>query len=357
MGYQPVDRVPNIEVGCWWQTRDRWLSEGMPADTGLERAHITFNGNEFFGLDRQINAEIDVGLLPPFEREVVEEDARTQLVRDENGVLMRVLKDDSSMPQFLEYPVRTRRDLRRMGARYDPATPGRYPPDWPGFVRQSTTADCPVWFPGIGSIGLYSRIREWMGTEAACTVFYDNPDLARDMVEQTVAFTLETLRPALAASFDYFMWWEDFAFKTGPLVSPRIFEEFLLPGYRRANDQLRHGGVDIICIDTDGDPRALIPLLLEAGFNCLLPCEQCNAGMHPLALRRNFGRDLLLWGGIDKRALARGKAAIDEELTSKLPPLVQEGGYIPQLDHLAPPDVPYENWLYYLTRKRALLEQ
>jgi uroporphyrinogen decarboxylase len=96
--------------------------------------------------------------------------------------------------------------------------------------------------------------------------------------------------------------------------------------------------------------------MLDAGFNCLYPCEQCNEGMHPLALRREYGRALSLWGGIDKRALARSRREIEDELTSKLPALLEEGGYIPQLDHLAPPDIPYDNWRYYLAVKRRLLE-
>ena len=114
--------------------------------------------------------------------------------------------------------------------------------------------------------------------------------------------------------------------------------------------------MDIICIDTDGDPRVLIPLMLDAGFNCLVPCEQCSEEMHPLALRREYGRTLRLWGGIDKRALARGRKDIEDELISKLPALLDDGGYIPHLDHLAPPDIPYDSWLYYLSLKRKLLE-
>jgi uroporphyrinogen decarboxylase len=79
--------------------------------------------------------------------------------------------------------------------------------------------------------------------------------------------------------------------------------------------------------------------------------------MSPVALRKVFGRDLLLWGGIDKRELAKDRAAIDRELEAKVPPLLADGGYIPQLDHLAPPDISYENWLYFLDRKKRLVEK
>jgi uroporphyrinogen decarboxylase len=60
-----------------------------------------------------------------------------------------------------------------------------------------------------------------------------------------------------------------------------------------------------------------------------------------------------LMGGIDKRALAAGREAIDREL-ERLIPAVEKGGYLPMVDHLVPPDVTLENYLYYLERRRKL---
>jgi uroporphyrinogen decarboxylase len=73
-----------------------------------------------------------------------------------------------------------------------------------------------------------------------------------------------------------------------------------------------------------------------------------------VALRRAYGRDLLMTGGIDKRALTRDRQAIDEELEAKVP-LAEEGGYIPHIDHAIPHDVPYENFAYYWEKKKQLL--
>jgi uroporphyrinogen decarboxylase len=76
--------------------------------------------------------------------------------------------------------------------------------------------------------------------------------------------------------------------------------------------------------------------------------------MDPLAIREKYGRALRLWGGVDKRELTRDKAAIDAHLRSLLP-LVEDGGFIPTVDHLVPPDVPLENFNYYMERKQRLL--
>ena len=66
-------------------------------------------------------------------------------------------------------------------------------------------------------------------------------------------------------------------------------------------------------------------------------------------MRRTYGRELRIWGGVDKRALASSPAAIDAEL-ARLKPLIDEGGYIPHTDHTCPPDISYHNYCYYLDR-------
>jgi uroporphyrinogen decarboxylase len=76
--------------------------------------------------------------------------------------------------------------------------------------------------------------------------------------------------------------------------------------------------------------------------------------MDVLKVRREYGRDLRIWYGIDKRALARGSEAIDAELR-RVRPLVEEGGYVPGPDHSLPPDVPYSGYLYYMEKLRAIL--
>jgi hypothetical protein len=64
-------------------------------------------------------------------------------------------------------------------------------------------------------------------------------------------------------------------------------------------------------------------------------------------IRREFGRDLRLIGGIDLDALRRGREAIRREIMEKVPPLLDSGGYIPLADGRVREDVLYENYLYY----------
>ena len=137
------------------------------------------------------------------------------------------------------------------------------------------------------------------------------------------------------------------------LVSPRCYKEFIYPQLRRVIDFVKSHGVRYFGIDTDGNPEALVPQFMDAGVDILWPLERAS-DQDPVRLRAKFGRSLRLWGGVDKRELTKDFKAIDDHLRL-LAPLVEGGGYIPTVDHTVPPDVPLENFLYYMNRKQALL--
>jgi uroporphyrinogen decarboxylase len=78
------------------------------------------------------------------------------------------------------------------------------------------------------------------------------------------------------------------------------------------------------------------------------------AGNDILSARKKYGKDLIIFGGVDKRALAEGKAAIDAEIDGKVKPMLEGSGYFPMLDHYAPPDIPFQNYMYYKIRLKSL---
>jgi uroporphyrinogen decarboxylase len=175
------------------------------------------------------------------------------------------------------------------------------------------------------------------------------------MLDFLVEFFIELTGRALRdVAIDWYNYFEDFAFKTGPLVSPSLYRRFLLPRYRRLNEHLTRHGVRLISLDSDGNIDVLLPLVLEAGFNHLCPLEQA-ANMDLVRIRREYGTAFALMGGIDKREIAKGKQAIERELHRQAPQLLETGGYIPTIDHSIPPDVSYENFRYYLDVKRKLI--
>ena len=129
-------------------------------------------------------------------------------------------------------------------------------------------------------------------------------------------------------------WWEDMCFKQGPLLSPALFEELMVPRYARIVEALAARGVDAHLLDSDGRIDDLAPGWLRAGIRGLFPVEALHTD--PVALRKRHGLEAVIVGGVDKRALAAGRDAIDAEL-ARLAPLVDEGGCLPMVDHRVPP--------------------
>jgi uroporphyrinogen decarboxylase len=206
------------------------------------------------------------------------------------------------------------------------------------------------------TLGFYWRAREWMGTENLSMAWYLQPDLIEEMMEFVADYTIELCRPVLEqVAPDYLFINEDMAMKTGPLLSPDLYRRYIFPHMKRLVEFIKGHGVPYVIVDTDGNSEPLIPALLDAGVDGIWPIERAAEDQDPLALRKKYGKSLRLWGGVDKRELARGRAAIDAHLTS-LAPLVEEGGFIPTVDHTVPPDISLENLLYYFERKRLLLE-
>lgn len=360
MLFQNVDRLPFCEWMGWWpETIHRWYREGLPIGTN-PKDYFRFDP---IGCDRRAETElfwrltqlegtvgfpepIDFGPIPRFVPRTLEEDERYKIELDEWGIKKKTLRTETSMPAFLDFPVRTRDDFEKMKKRYDPNDPRRYPKTWgPELVEFYETADYPV---GIGFPGFFGQPRQLMGLMSLLKSFYRDQKLIRDILDFWKEFVIETMERAVSeARIDYVNIWEDMAYNNGPLISPRLFEEFLLPQYKEVTSFVQKNGVKIVMVDCDGDVSALIPLFLEGGVNCMYPFE-ARANMNVVAAREKYGQRMAIIGAIDKTALIKGREEITREVESKVPPLAKTGGYIPSVDHGVPSDVPFQNYAYYI---------
>ena len=89
-------------------------------------------------------------------------------------------------------------------------------------------------------------------------------------------------------------------------------------------------------------------------INIFIPCE-IAAGIEPQLIREKYP-GLALLGGIDKRALIRGKPSIEQEIMRKVPVLIKQRNYIPSVDHHVPSDVSFENFSYYIKFLRQAMK-
>jgi len=358
MEFKSVDRYPNYELGVWGQAIDRWYSEGLPRDVCYWN---WFEGEPYFGIDKRGFIPVKAGMIPGFDEETIEETERYIVFRDSIGRLRKAMKEGTvrgtrpSMDQYLDFPVKDKRSFEELKKGYNPYSPVRYPMWWDELAKLWRDRDYPLCLFVNGQIGFYWTLREWVGTENLSYMFYDDPSLVHEMLDFIADFITDVSTRALSdVQIDYFNFSEDLAGKSGPLISPKIYKEFFVPRVRRVIEHFKKFRVRYFWVDSDGNFEVLIPYMLEAGINCIWPLEQAS-GMDPVKLRKRYGKDLVLCGGIDKRELTKDKASIERELYSKIPYLLEQGGYIPHLDHTFPPDISYENFLYYMELKEKLL--
>ncbi len=360
MEYRTSDRRPNHELGVWPQTVERWRSEAPEAIAGW--TWNWFVGEDAIGLDRREYIPVHYGFIPPFESKLIEETEDYEIFQDHLGIVHKALKAGTigggrmCMDQYLSHPVKRPEDFSDIKRRLIAAIPERYPPDLDAMILRWKQRDYPlVLGVNCAANGFYWRAREFMGTEALSVAWYDYPDLMHEMMEFFADFIIETSRPVLdRITPDYFTLNEDFAMKSGPLLGPRTFREFIFPHLKRMVEFFKGKGVRYFAVDSDGDPTPLIPLLMDAGVDVVWPIERA-AEVSPQEWRRRFGRSLRLWGGVDKREIAKGPRAIRAHLRESIP-LIEEGGFIPTVDHTVPPDISWDNFRYYMDAKRALLQ-
>lgn len=348
MRFEPVDRIPLMEMGVWPETLERWHHEGLPRWV-TELRHL----EDYLRLDRSFNVNwlpINGEVHPPFEPEVIEDRGEEEIVRDENGIVYRQRKQYKTIPQFLRFPVENEADYDRLRPRLDGRDPGRYADDFDEDLHWRRWRGEIV---GANFRSFFGFPRNIVGMENWCMAFYDQPRLVERMIADRLQFAKDVFARVLATgALDFVQVWEDMSYKTAPMISPRLVRRHMLPAYQELVRYLREGGVELIMVDTDGRVEDLAPIFLEAGIDGTHPCE-IAAGSDPVMLRRKLP-GIALMGGLDKRAIASGRDGVDAEL-QRVAPLLEEGAYIPLLDHFVPPDVSYETYLYYVERRREML--
>ena len=350
------DRAPLNPGHGRQSTRRVWHAQGLPDDVAPgEIAEYAYRraGGRLPWPAAGVGFAINERMIPQFEEKVIERRENSQIVQDWKGNVCEISNEftteylrnaiDFVTRRWVKCPVENRADWEAMKKRYDPDDPSRLPED-PVKAGEAATAD--DGFVEIHFSGPFWQLREWLGFEALCTMFYDEPRLIADMLEfwkEYVARLLENiLQYALPDSIHLS---EDMAYKNFSMISPRMVREHLLPVYKRWGEIVRGAGVPIYAVDSDGYIGELIPIWMEAGVNACDPIEVA-AGNDIVQFRKEFGKEMAYRGGVDKRAMARGGSVIENEI-KRIQPVIESGGYIPSCDHGVPADVSWPNFVHY----------
>ncbi|NLG51145.1 MAG: hypothetical protein GX552_13640 [Chloroflexi bacterium] len=345
---EPVDRPPYwLFWSPWGTTWERWQREGKPATV------VDHRGD--FGSDQPpCVVPVNCGPCPRFERTILYEDDNEIIHIDSWGIKRRDLKGNVSMSQFLEFPVKGWDDWRRFKQeRLDPDHPDRLAGDWRQQCAEWTAKGYPIQLGYFPDVTLFGGVRWLLGDEECLLAFYTMPDLVHDIMDHLTSLYLTVFEQVVReVRVDVIHIWEDMSGIQGPLISPRHWDEFMGPNYRRIKRFADEHGIPLISVDTDGNPDLIIPCMMRAGVNFLFPLEVA-AGCDVNVLQAKYPT-LAMMGGVDKRVLAVGPEAIDAEL-ERVRPAVERGRYIPDLDHCIPDDVSWPNYVYYAQALKKLL--
>ncbi|MDD3925094.1 MAG: uroporphyrinogen decarboxylase family protein [bacterium] len=346
MHYRPVDRCFNMEFGYWIENYSEW---SIFTENGITSEA---EANAFFSFDRIEAVGGNIWLNPAFPETAIEETETTRILMNGDGLLAEVPKDGhDTIPHYVKATVVTPDDWKRCKEeRLRRDDPDRIVDIEALKAQHPSDRDYPL---GVHCGSMIGRVRNMLTFEGLAYACYDYPDMVEDMVETACVMAEDFLEQVLPhIDFDYASGWEDICFKNGPIVSVNFFNDVVVPRYKRIDKKLKTAGIDICYTDCDGDVRPILKGFMEGGINCLFPFE-VNGCAHPAELLAEYGKELRIMGGVDKIQLGNGKEAIKAYLET-LVPLVERGGYIPFCDHRCPPNVPPEDYLYYLDLKEEM---
>lgn len=348
MNYEPYDRMPVYFFGTWPETRARWKEEGLDSEPSGSSQGPQVPGMDPDWEKGMWNAH---GLVKtrPISHEpstILEEKDDYRIVKTPLGSVLKEGKEGSSIPMHIEEALKpTRESWERFKKFIDPDDPERRPDNLEELIEKLNARDCVTTFLA-GS--LYGWPRDWMGVEALSILPYDDPVLFEEIIEHMCDYFIALYRPFIEkVTFEFAYFFEDCCFKNGSLFSPDTYRKYYHKYYKKMIDFYHDHGVPFVMMDSDGKVDDLVPCWMESGFDMIFPIEVGTWKADPGEFRKQYGKELRIFGGVNKNVIHRGEEAIRAEL-EPLRPLAEQGGFIPIPDHRIPPDCSLEAFYTYI---------
>jgi len=138
----------------------------------------------------------------------------------------------------------------------------------------------------------------------------------------------------------------DFGTQNGPFISPNAYRRLYQPFHRRVNDWIHANTPWKTFIHSCGSVLAILPDIVDAGFDVLNPVQCSAAGMNPQMLKDRFGARLTFWGGgVDtQRTLPFGTPDdVRREVKERIAIFNRGGGFVFNTVHNVQANTPPEN--------------
>ena len=370
--YRDPDRLPLVHFGFLRDTLRTWAAQGHiteeQAEQWQDRNTVDKEITERLGFDctwAKSRFHPITELLPPIEEQILEElpDGKRKVLTSDGAIVLQRDGVDTISAE-LDHTLKGRKEweeiflprLRFCMERLTSTTvniEGQPVPFTEGGLRLLKQGEWKDPY-GLRCGSLYGVVRNWLGLVGSAYLQVDDPMLFDEVLDTMGELSYLCTQAALEidAPFDFGHFWEDIAFRSGPLINPKVLREKAGPHYRRIADLLNRHGIDIVSVDCDGRIDELVPIWLENGVNTMFPIEVGTWNANLRTWRQRYGKQVRGVGGMDKRIFAKDYAAVQGEV-ERLKLLVDMGGYIPCPDHRIPPDAKWQNVQFYCERMRC----
>ena len=217
------------------------------------------------------------------------EEIEPGLFRDEWGMVKRCNSEEHAYP--ISGPIQNLRDLAKYQAP-DPHLPERFKTLEKQLARHGGKKAVILHLNDVLSIPL-----RLLGFAEMLTAFYDDPALVEGLIALSVDVNLELAKEAVQRGVKIVYTGDDYAFNSGPLVSPGQFRKFLYPGLCKVIGGFKDLGLYVMK-HTDGDIMPILDMIIDSGIDLLDPIDPI-AGMSLEHIKNKYGKRVAIKGNVD----------------------------------------------------------
>ncbi len=198
--------------------------------------------------------------------------------------------------------------------------------------------------------GIFEMHQRFRGMTNAMTDSFLYPEFSDRLIGKLADLKIEFWEMALAELadvVDVIAEADDYGTQESQLISPDHFREYYKPHISRIIKSIKHSAPKAkIMFHSCGNVRPIIPDFIEIGIDILNPVHINAAGMEPFQLKKDFGKDVVFWGGgVDtQKILASGTTEeVKTDVLKNIDALAPGGGFVFAAVHNIQSEVPPEN--------------
>jgi len=327
--HKEADRIA-IHDSPWGTTIARWRKEGLPENESA----ASYFGFEFRGSGANNSLQLPT--------KVIEETDEYVIATTQDGATRRNWKGKTTTPELIDFAITTREIWEEHKPRM---MMNESRVNWDNQLKANRSSCEAGYFCTMNFGPGFTKVCDMVGPERALIAMLEEPDWVKDMFMTDAQLCADIAEEMISRGFEFHAGWifDDLGYKHKSFFSPSMYRELLMPAHKLICDCFKSHGIPMI-LHSCGYAMELVPLIIEAGFDCLQPLE-VKAGNELLKLKKEYGDVLAFMGGIDVRMMASSNPDdIVREISTKIPPAKKGGGYIYHSDHSVPDNVSFEQY-------------